>query len=43
MRSPMISEFLKVQLTRTELARTALGIIFGSAALVILWMEFFTR
>jgi hypothetical protein len=36
-------EFLKVQLarlpTRRELARTALGIIFCSAALVILWFE----
>ena len=36
-------EFLKVQLarlpTRRELARTVLGIIFCSAALVILWFE----
>jgi len=36
-------EFLKMQLarlpTRREFARTALGIIFCSAALVILWFE----
>jgi hypothetical protein len=36
-------EFLKVQLarlpTRKELARIALGIIFCSAALVIIWLE----
>ena len=36
-------EFLKVQLaripTRKELARMALGIIFCSAALVIIWFE----
>jgi hypothetical protein len=40
-------EFLKEQLaripTRKELARTALGIIFLSTSLLILWMEFFTR
>jgi hypothetical protein len=29
--------------TRKELAGTALGIVFCSAALVILRMEFFTR
>jgi hypothetical protein len=46
-RSPMISAFLKVTAgripTRKELARTALRIIFRSAALVVLWTEFFTR
>jgi hypothetical protein len=40
-------KFLKVQParipSRRELARTALGVIFCFAALVILWMEFFTR
>jgi hypothetical protein len=36
-------EFLREQLarlpTRKELARMALGIIFGTAALVIIWFE----
>jgi hypothetical protein len=40
-------EFIKAQLarvpTRGELARTALGIIVASAALVILWAEAFWR
>jgi hypothetical protein len=40
-------EFLKAQLarvpTRRELARTALGIIFCTAALVIGWLELFWR
>ena len=40
-------EFIKTQLarlpTRKQLARTALGIIFGSAGLVILWIEVFWR
>jgi hypothetical protein len=40
-------EFIKTQLarlpTRKQLARTAHGIIFGSAGLVILWIEVFWR
>ena len=40
-------DFVKLQLsrlpTRRDLAKVALGIIFGSAALVILWAEAFWR
>jgi hypothetical protein len=40
-------DFVKAPLarvpTRTELARTALGVIFCSAALVIGWLELFWR
>jgi hypothetical protein len=40
-------DFLKAQLarlpTRKEMARIALGVIFGAAGLVIGWIELFTR
>jgi hypothetical protein len=40
-------EFIKSQLarlpTRNQLARIALGVIFGAAARVILWFQAFTR
>jgi hypothetical protein len=40
-------DFIKAQLARTptrgELARIALGIMFGAAGLVIGWMEVFWR
>jgi hypothetical protein len=45
--SPTNLEFVKAQLaripTRKELARTALGIIFGTAGLLIGWIELFPR
>jgi hypothetical protein len=40
-------DFVKFQLarlpTRRDIARTALGVIFATAALVILWCEVFWR